>query len=209
MSPVGRPRGGRRIALTGGIATGKTTVGRLLAGHGALIIDYDVLSREVVGPGTAGLDAVVEAFGAGVLSPDGGLDRAALAAVVFADPAGRQRLEGIIHPLVLAEANRIEAEAPSSRIVIHDVPLLVETDLAAGFDVIIVTDTDPAEQVRRAMARDAMTAEQARARLAAQATREQRRAIADIVVDTSGPPEELPGIVDGVWAVLRTVGGAA
>ncbi|MCI1746825.1 MAG: dephospho-CoA kinase [Acidipropionibacterium sp.] len=203
----------RRVALTGGIASGKSTVGRLLADHGALLIDYDGLSREVVEPGTEGLRRVVEAFGPGVIGPGGGLDRAALAGVVFADPSGRERLERILHPLVLAEADRRESAAPPRQVVVHDVPLLIEADLVTGFDVILVTDIDPEEQVRRAMARDAMTEDQVRARLAAQATREQRRAVADIVIDTSGPLSALAGIVDGVWERLtalvsaRTVGG--
>lgn len=207
-------RGRRRVALTGGIASGKSTVGRLLAGHGALLIDYDELSREVVRPGSEGLRQVVEVFGSGVIGSGGGLDRAALAVLVFADPSGRERLEGIIHPRVLAEADRRESAAPLSQVVIHDVPLLIEAGLVKGFDVILVTDIDPEEQVRRAMARDAMTEGQARARLAAQATREQRRAVADIVIDTSGPLSALSGIVDGVWERLtalvsaRTVGGA-
>lgn len=194
----------RRIALTGGIASGKSTVGRLLAGHGALVIDYDALSREVVAAGTPGLAQVAQAFGASVVTEEG-LDRGAMASVVFADPGGRERLEAIIHPLVIEEADRREAAAPASQVVIHDVPLLIEADLAGGFDVVIVTDIDPAEQVRRAMERDHMSEAQARARMAAQAGREQRLAVADIVVDTSGPLDALPGIVDGVWARLVQV----
>lgn len=195
----------RRIALTGGIASGKSTVGRLLAGHGAMVIDYDGLSREVVAAGAPGLAKVTEAFGSSVVADDGGLDRAAMAAVVFADPGGRERLEAIIHPLVLAEADRREAAAPAEQIVVHDVPLLVEADLVGGFDIVIVTDIDPAEQVHRAMERDHMSRQQAQARLAAQASREQRLAVADIVVDTSGPLDALPGIVDGVWDRLLQV----
>lgn len=206
MSPdraAGRVR--RRVALTGGIASGKSTVGRLLAGHGALLIDYDRLSHDVVERGTEGLQQVARAFGSEVLSDDGGLDRAALAGLVFADPAGRERLEGIIHPLVLAEADRRESAAPGTQIVVHDVPLLIEADLVGGFDVVLVTDIDPEEQVRRAVARDGMSESQARARLAAQATREQRLAVADIVIDTSGPLSVLDGIVDEVWERLVQV----
>ncbi|AFV89126.1 Dephospho-CoA kinase [Acidipropionibacterium acidipropionici ATCC 4875] len=195
----------RRVALTGGIASGKSTVGRLLAGHGALLIDYDLLSHDVVERGTEGLQQVARAFGSEVLSDDGGLDRAALAGLVFADPAGRERLEGIIHPLVLAEADRRESAAPGTQIVVHDVPLLIEADLVGGFDVVLVTDIDPEEQVRRAVARDGMSESQARARLAAQATREQRLAVADIVIDTSGPLSVLDGIVDEVWERLVQV----
>ncbi|ALN16304.1 dephospho-CoA kinase [Acidipropionibacterium acidipropionici] len=195
----------RRVALTGGIASGKSTVGRLLAGHGALLIDYDLLSHDVVERGTEGLQQVARAFGSEVLSDDGGLDRAALAGLVFADPAGRERLEGIIHPLVLAEADRRESAAPGTQIVVHDVPLLIEADLVGDFDVVLVTDIDPEEQVRRAVARDGMSESQARARLAAQATREQRLAVADIVIDTSGPLSVLDGIVDEVWERLVQV----
>ncbi|AXE39174.1 dephospho-CoA kinase [Acidipropionibacterium virtanenii] len=195
----------RRIALTGGIASGKSTVGRLLAGHGAMLVDYDGLSHEVVEPGTEGLRLVAETFGSEVVAEDGGLDRAALAGLVFADPSGRARLEGIIHPLVLAEADRREASAPPQQVVVHDVPLLIEADLVGGFDVVIVTDIDPDEQVRRAMERDGMSEDQARSRLSAQATREQRLAVADIVIDTSGPLSALPGVVDGLWERLQEV----
>ncbi|WP_051232966.1 dephospho-CoA kinase [Acidipropionibacterium thoenii] len=202
-APGGSDRDSRhRVALTGGIASGKSTVSRLLAGHGALVIDYDLLSHQVVAPGTRGLDAVIAAFGPGVRAPDGTLDRAALAGLVFSDPVGRRRLESILHPLVEAEATRIEASAPADRIVIHDLPLLIETGRAADFDVILVTDISPQEQIRRAMSRDRMSESQARARLAAQADRAQRRAVADILIDTSGPLDALPGIVDGVWQRL-------
>ncbi|QCV89202.1 dephospho-CoA kinase [Acidipropionibacterium jensenii] len=196
-----------RIALTGGIASGKSTVSRLLAEHGALVIDYDLLSHRVVDPGSGGLAAVVAAFGPEVLAADGSLDRAALAGLVFTDPARRRRLEGIIHPLVEVEADRIEAGAAAGRVVVHDLPLLVEAGLAEGFDVVIVTDIDPDEQVRRAVRRDGTTEAHARARVAAQADRRQRLAVADIVIDTSGPLDVLPGIVDGVWQQLLDLRG--
>ncbi|AZZ41834.1 dephospho-CoA kinase [Acidipropionibacterium jensenii] len=196
-----------RIALTGGIASGKSTVSRLLAEHGALVIDYDLLSHRVVDPGSRGLAAVVAAFGPEVLAADGSLDRAALAGLVFTDPRRRRRLEGIIHPLVEAEADRIEAGAAAGRVVVHDLPLLVEAGLAEGFDVVIVTDIDPDEQVRRAVRRDGTTEAHARARVAAQADRRERLAVADIVVDTSGPLDVLPGIVDGVWQQLLDLRG--
>ncbi|MDN6659923.1 MAG: dephospho-CoA kinase [Acidipropionibacterium jensenii] len=196
-----------RIALTGGIASGKSTVSRLLAEHGALVIDYDLLSHRVVDPGSGGLAAVVAAFGPEVLAADGSLDRAVLAGLVFTDPGRRRRLEGIIHPLVEAEADRIEAGAAAGRVVVHDLPLLVEAGLAEGFDVVIVTDIDPDEQVRRAGRRAGTPAPPAGAGGAAPAAGRARLAVADIVIDTSGPLDVLPGIVDGVWQQLLDLRG--
>lgn len=196
----GSPR--RRIALTGGIATGKSTVASLLAGHGALVIDYDQLSREVVAPGTTGLARVAERFGSRVLSADGSLDRAALARVVFADPHGRRDLERIIHPLVIARADELEDAAGAEQLVIHDVPLLLEAGMDADFDVVVVTDLDPEDQVRRAVERDGARAEAVRARMAAQVGRARRLERADLVVDTSGPLDALPAKVDALWARL-------
>ena len=188
-----------RIGLTGGIGSGKSTVSRLLAGHGAVIVDADVIAREVVEPGTPGLAAVVEAFGPGMLSAEGSLDRPALAAVVFGDPAARRRLDAIVHPLVRARATEVAAAAPPDAVVVHDVPLLVETGQAATYDLVVVVQADPDTRVARLVQRG-LTGEDARARMAAQATDEQRRAVADVVLDNSGTPDELAAQVERFWA---------
>lgn len=201
FAPVSAPRR-RRIALTGGIASGKTTVAQLLAQRGALVLDYDQFSRDVVAPGGTGLSRVAAEFGPEVLNEDGSLNRAALAEVVFSDAQGRQRLEAILHPLVTARADELEAQAPADQLVIHDVPLLVEAGLADRFDVIIVTDLDPDEQVKRAQARDGSSEQQVRDRMAAQASRAERLAVAAHVIDTSGALEELDAKVDRLWAEL-------
>ena len=197
-------RGGRycpgvlRIGLTGGIGSGKSTVSRLLAGRGAVIVDADVIAREVVEPGTPGLAAVVDAFGTAVLAPDGSLDRPALAGVVFADPEARRRLDEIVHPLVRARATELAAAAPPDAVLVHDVPLLVETGQAGTYDLVLVVEADPATRVARLVERG-LTAEDARARMGAQATDDQRRAVADVVIDNSGALDELENQVDRFW----------
>jgi len=188
-----------RIGLTGGIGSGKSTVSALLAGHGAVVVDADRIAREVVEPGSPGLAAVVEAFGSSVLTPDGALDRPALAAVVFADPEARRRLDALVHPLVRARGRELEAAAPPGSVVVHDVPLLVETGQASSYDLVLVVLADVETRVAR-LVRRGLTAEDARARIAVQATDEQRRAVADVVLDNSGTPEELAAQVDRVWA---------
>ena len=188
-----------RIGLTGGIGSGKSTVSALLAARGAVIIDADRIAREVVEPGTPGLARIVEAFGDGVLAVDGSLDRAALAAVVFADPDARRRLDGIVHPLVRARATELAAAAPPDSVVVNDVPLLVETGQASSYDLVLVVEADPATRVSRLVQRG-LTAEDARARIAAQASDGQRRAVADVVLDNSGTPEQLVEQVDRFWA---------
>jgi dephospho-CoA kinase len=188
-----------RIGLTGGIGSGKSTVSALLAARGAVIIDADRIAREVVEPGTPGLARIVEAFGDGVLAADGSLDRAALAAVVFADPDARRRLDGIVHPLVRARATELAAAAPPDSVVVNDVPLLVETGQASSYDLVLVVEADPATRVSRLVQRG-LTAEDARARIAAQASDGQRRAVADVVLDNGGTPEQLAAQVDRFWA---------
>jgi dephospho-CoA kinase len=188
-----------RIGLTGGIGSGKSTVSALLTARGAVVIDADRIAREVVEPGTPGLAAVVEAFGGGVVGPDGALDRPALAAIVFADPAARRRLDGIVHPLVRARAVELAAAAPPDAVVVNDVPLLVETGQAGSYDLVLVVEADPEVRVRRLVDRG-LTEDDARARIAAQATDEQRRAVADVVLDNSGSREELAAQVDRFWA---------
>ena len=188
-----------RIGLTGGIGSGKSTVSALLAARGAVIIDADRIAREVVEPGTPGLARIVEAFGDGVLAADGSLDRAALAAVVFADPDARRQLDGIVHPLVRARATELAAAAPPDSVVVNDVPLLVETGQASSYDLVLVVEADPATRVSRLVQRG-LTAEDARARIAAQASDGLRRAVADVVLDNGGTPEQLAAQVDRFWA---------
>ncbi|MGY1786262.1 dephospho-CoA kinase [Geodermatophilus sp. SYSU D00698] len=187
-----------RIGLTGGIGSGKSTVAALLAARGALVVDADRIAREVVEPGTAGLAAVVEAFGPDVLTSDGALDRPALAAVVFADPQARARLDGIVHPLVRARALEVVRSAPEDAVVVQDVPLLVETGQAGAYDLVLVVETDLDTRVARLVLRG-LTEDDARARIAAQATDEQRRAVADVVLDNSGAPEALAAQVERFW----------
>jgi len=187
------------IGLTGGIGSGKSTVSALLAERGAVIVDADRIAREVVEPGTPGLAAVVAAFGESVVGPDGGLDRPALAAVVFADPEARARLDGIVHPLVRARAAEVVAAAPPDAVLVHDIPLLVETGQAGRYELVLVVQADLDTRVARLIARG-MTEDDARARIAAQATDEQRAAVADVVLDNSGTREELAAQVDRFWA---------
>jgi dephospho-CoA kinase len=188
-----------RIGLTGGIGSGKSTVAGLLAGRGALVVDADRIAREVVEPGTGGLAAVVDAFGPGVLTADGALDRAALASIVFGDPEARARLDAIVHPLVRARAEEVVAQAPPDAVVVQDVPLLVETGQAGRYDLVLVVEADLGTRVAR-LALRGLAEEDARARIAAQATDEQRRAVADVVLDNSGDHEALAAQVERFWA---------
>ena len=191
-----------RIGLTGGIASGKSTVARVLEELGAVVIDADALAREVVGRGTPGLAAVVEEFGPALLTPDGDLDRPAMGRLVFSDEAARRRLEGIIHPLVYERITELEAEVPEDGIAVHDIPLLTENDRAGDFDAVIVVDVPEDVQVARMVRDRGWTEDEARSRIAAQATREQRRAIATYVVDNTGTHEDLRHRVAEVLAEL-------
>ncbi|WP_375423086.1 dephospho-CoA kinase [uncultured Friedmanniella sp.] len=193
-----------RVGLTGGIASGKTAVAAQLAARGAVVIDADVLAREVVEPATPGLDAVVERFGPEVLGPDGRLDRTRLGALVFADQGARRDLEQIIHPLVRARAAALERQAAADAVVVHVIPLLVETGQQHDFDVVVVVDLHPAAQVERLVARNGLTPAEAGSRLAAQADRDQRLAAADLVVDNNGTPEQLADAVACLWSELGT-----
>ena len=196
-----------RVGLTGGIGSGKSEVSRRLAARGAVIIDADVAAREVVAPGTPGLAQIAEAFGPGVLGPDGALDRERLGAIVFHDPALRAKLNAIVHPLVrdwMGAVERAAADAAhSGLIVVHDVPLLAESGLADGFDLVIVVDVPPELQVERLVSERGMTPDQARARMTAQASREQRLAIAGVIIDNSGSLDDLDRRVAEVWAFLQ------
>ncbi len=188
-----------QIGLTGGIGSGKSTVAGRFAELGALVIDADALAREVVEPGTDGLAAVVAEFGEQVLDGSGGLDRPALARVVFGDEAARGRLNAILHPRIRARAAELIAAAPPGTVVVQDVPLLVETGQAGTYDLVVVVAA-PAELRVRRLARDrGMPGEEARARMAAQATDEQRRAAADVVLVNDGTPDELRAKVDQLW----------
>lgn len=192
-----------RVGLTGGIASGKTAVSDALAERGAVVIDADLLAREVVEPGTPGLAAVVARFGQGVLTADGTLDRAALGAVVFADPQARRDLEAVIHPAVRARAAAIEAAAAPTAVVVHVIPLLVETGQQHDFDVVVVVDVDPETQRSRLQRRNGLDTDAADARIAAQADRPDRLAVADVVLDNSGGPTDLIDQVDRLWSDLR------
>lgn len=192
-----------RVGLTGGIGSGKSEVSRRLAAFGAVVVDADVLAREVVARGTDGLAAVVELFGPGILTAEGDLDRTALAARVFADPGQRRRLEQIVHPRVRARAAEIEAAAGPGAIVVHDIPLLVETSQADTFDVVVVVDVPADIQVRRLVQGRQMTEEEARARIDAQASRAERAAVADHVIDNSGGLSDLDAAVRELWEHLR------
>ncbi|MGW7662678.1 dephospho-CoA kinase [Streptomyces sp. NPDC054756] len=191
-----------KVGLTGGIGAGKSEVSRLLVEHGAVLIDADRIAREVVAPGTPGLAAVVEAFGEDVLAADGSLDRPKLGSIVFADPERLAVLNSIVHPLVGARSRELEEAAAGDAVVVHDVPLLTENGLAPLYDLVIVVDAGPGTQLDRLTRLRGMTEEDARARMAAQATREQRRAIADIVIDNDVPLEELRRRVKDVWEEL-------
>lgn len=190
-----------RVGLTGGIGSGKSTVAALLAEHGASVFDADAIAREVIEPGTPGFDAVVERFGTGVVAADGSLDRAALAGVVFADDDARADLNAIVHPLVGERFAEQMASAPPESIIVYDVPLLVEGDLAAGFDVVVVVEADARTRLDRLRSRGMPEAD-ARARMATQADDAQRRAVADEVIDNDGSREDLADQVNGVWQRL-------
>jgi dephospho-CoA kinase len=186
------------VGLTGGAGAGKSTVAARLRELGAVVIDADALAREVLEPGSDGLAEVVKAFGDGVLHPDGSLDRAALAAVVFADPERRRRLEAITHPRIAGRTSELLADAPADAVVVHDIPLLVEKAMAPAYDLVVVVDAPEEERVRR-LVRRGLPEDDARARIAAQATRADRKAVADVWLENNGSADELRAAVDAVW----------
>jgi len=191
------------VGLTGGIGSGKSSVARRLAEYGALVIDADAVAREVVEPGTPALAEIVAEFGEQVLTPDGRLDRPKLGAIVFADEAKLSRLNEIVHPRVGQRTQELMERAGEGTIVVYDVPLLVENGLADRYDVVVVVDVPVETQVERVVANRGMPADQVRARIRAQADREQRRAVADIVIDNSGTEQELDARVAEVWQELQ------
>jgi dephospho-CoA kinase len=187
------------VGLTGGIGAGKSAVSARLAELGAIVIDADRLARDVVAPGTDGLAEVVAAFGDGVLDASGALDRAALGRRVFADPEARQRLEAIVHPRVRARTAALAAAAPPGSVVVNDVPLLVEAGLAGGYDLVLVVLAPERVRLERLVRDRGMAEAEARARIAAQCSDDERRAVADVVIDNDGSLEELRAAVDRVW----------
>jgi dephospho-CoA kinase len=189
-----------RVGLTGGIGSGKSTVAGRLAEHGAVLIDGDKLAREVVEPGTPGLAAIVEAFGQEVLAEDGSLDRPKLAAVVFNSEEQRERLNGIVHPLVGQRSAEMLANVAEDAVVVHDVPLLVEKNYTPMYNLVVIVHADVEERVRRLTETRGMPEADARARIAAQVSEEQRRAAADVWLDNSGTPDQILAMADALWA---------
>ena len=195
-----------RVGLTGGVASGKSTVAAMLADLGAVVIDADALAREVVAKGTPGLAAVVEEFGEELLGPDGELDRPAMGRLVFGDEAARRRLEAIVHPLVFERIVELEGQAAEDDVVVHDIPLLAENGRGGDFDAVIVVDAPEHVQVDRMTADRGWTEEDARSRIAAQATREDRRAIATHVIENTRTREDLRRRVAEVFAEVVSAG---
>ena len=188
-----------KVGLTGGIGAGKSTVARRLAGRGAVVVDADRIAREVVEPGTAGLAAVVEAFGDAVLTADGALDRPALGRIVFGDDAARLRLNGILHPRIAVRTHELMAAAPPDAVVVHDVPLLVENRMGAAYHLVLVVHAPQEERVRRLVTERGMVADDAHARVATQADDDARRAAADVWLDNAGAPDDVLAQVDRLW----------
>ncbi len=191
-----------KLGLTGGIGAGKSEVSRILTSLGAVLIDSDRIAREVVEPGTPGLAAVVAEFGPEMLTADGHLDRPKLGGIVFNDPERLSALNAIIHPLVRDRSAELQAAAAPDAVVVHDVPLLAENKLASLYDLVMVVDATPETQLDRLVRLRGMAEDEARARMAAQATRADRLAIADVVIDNNGPIEALEPQITKVWADL-------
>jgi dephospho-CoA kinase len=196
-----------RVGLTGGIASGKSTVSAMLADLGAVVIDADQLAREVVAKGTPGLARVVDAFGPEVLTPDGELDRPVVARIVFDDEEKRKVLEGIVHPLVFERYAELEDSAPGDAVVVHDIPLLAESGRADTFDAVVVVETPAEVQLERMLRDRGWSREEAESRIAAQATPEQRRAIATYLIENTGTREDLRRRVAEVFEQLVSTGG--
>ena len=192
-----------RVGLTGGIASGKSLVAAELAARGAIVIDADVLAREVVEPGTPALARIVERFGPQILR-DGQLDRSRLGEIVFADQAAREDLERIVHPAVRARAAELERAADPDAVVVHVIPLLVETDQQQDFDLVVTVDVDHETQIQRLISRNGYSYAAAESRTAAQVSREDRRTASDVVLDNTGNVAQLRAQIAALWDVLTS-----
>lgn len=192
----------RRIGITGGIGSGKSTVARMLEAKGASIVDADQIARDIVQPGQPALDELVQAFGAGILREDGTLNRGRLAQLAFADEQGTDRLNTIMHPRIAEEARRRLAQANAS-VVVYDMPLLVETGQQEVVDVVLVVDVPVETQVARAVGQRGLDESDVRRRIAAQASREQRRAVADVIIDNDGTLAHTQAQVDAFWSEIN------
>ncbi len=193
----------RRIGLTGGIGSGKSTVASMLASRGAVLIDADAIARELVEPGEPALEALVDEFGSSILQPDGSLSRATLASIAFRDPGATERLNAIMHPLIAEESRRRMDAAPVDSVVVYDMPLLVETGQQSLVDVVVVVDAPEDVQIERAVGMRGLEEQDVRRRIALQASREERRSVADVVIDNSGSRDETEEQVDRLWRHLR------
>ncbi|GAA4529661.1 dephospho-CoA kinase [Nonomuraea ferruginea] len=191
-----------KIGLTGGIGSGKSEVSKRLSARGAVVIDADKIAREVVEPGTPGLARVVATFGEEVLRPDGSLDREKLGSIVFADQEKLAALNAIVHPLVGERVALLQSEAPDDAIVVYDVPLLAENGLAGMYDLVIVVDAADEVRIARLADHRGMAEHDAKARIAAQASREDRLAVADVVIPNEGSLDDLDARAGEVWAEL-------
>lgn len=193
----------RRVGLTGGIGSGKSTVARMLADHGAVIVDADAIARELVEPGGAALGALVAEFGSEILLPNGALSRGSLAAIAFGDPEATERLNAIMHPMIRdVSATRIAAADPNA-VVVYDMPLLVETGQQDLVDEVWVVDVPEDVQLQRAVELRGLDADDVRRRMGVQATREARLAVADTVIDNAGTLEQTQEQVDRAWGALQ------
>jgi len=191
------------VGLSGGIGAGKSTVARLLERRGAVVIDADQLARDAIAKGTPGFDDVVDAFGPEVVGPDGDLDRAALAARIFADPSEKATLEGIVHPEVARRfGQRVQELRETGRVVLYVSPLLVELGLAPAFDVVVVVTASPHLRISRVASDRGLSPDEVRSRMAAQATDEQRMEVADVLIDNDGSLAELEPQIERLWADL-------
>lgn len=194
----------KRVGLTGGIGSGKSTVALMLADRGAVIVDADQISRDLVEPGSEALAALVEEFGPAILSEDGSLARARLAAMAFADADGTRRLNAVMHPRIRAEGQRRIAAQPDAQVVVYDMPLLVETGQTDLVDLVVVVDIPADEQIRRAVELRGLDEQDVRRRMQVQASREERLAAADVVIDNAGSIEAAARQVDELWARLTS-----